>query len=239
MLNKFILILFLLLPLPLQAAVTYDNGASVSAFSVTSVSILGLTVTGSNTLALCGVAAYGPDPAGADSMIATAGSMTKDTDFTPYSNTDIALWKLAGVSGTQDFVFNSSTNQVVNLVCATFAGVDQSTPLGTAVTGDPFDGTGVSVTVPTNGLAWDISAASNAHDCSDGETPGSGQTSRLAACSVFSVTDGEIHIYSSTRSTSGAFTWTTPACCPVRGVIAVPINPFVIPLGTAATRRRS
>lgn len=233
--KKLFLLLFLLLSRPCWAAVGYDNTDAIFGQGVSSVTIVNYAVTGSNTLMLCGVGIFAGSGVGPDVTFNSVNVPLLDA-ANPYGVYTVSIYGLAGVSGTHDAVatFTDAANMVLG--CTTLTGVNQGTPVGATSEGNWTSET-ISVTVPTDGMGWDFSTAINAFDCSSGTTPGAGQTSRLAECSNFSVTDFEIMVYMSTRATTGNFDWDDPVCCPVTYTFAIPVNPAIATGAAARTRR--
>lgn len=165
--------------LPLfMGAVAFD--AKTTGTTTTSSLTITHTTTGSNRLLLCcaglsmqktitGVT-Y---PAGTNMTLHNAINFgTSDIDY-PRSE----IWKLAApAAGANDMVITESAAGYLNGCAISFTGVDQTTPVGTAVTAQGNGGNAVTVDVSSN--SGDIVVDSTAHWQSTSITAGAGQTER-------------------------------------------------------------
>lgn len=208
-----------------RAVVAIDTSDSVYGSGVLSVTST-YTVTGSNTLALCGTSQI-DSGLNVSTMTFNAVGMTNITRVQPYNTLEFSGWYKAGVSGTHDFVFTVDVlSSGISLSCTTFTGVDQGSPVGTYQSA--IAPSNVTFTVPANGLSWDW-GADYLPDCTGAPyTMGGGQTQIRNECLGSGLVP--IGIVSSYRSTTGDHTWSMYWV-----QIGAPINSAT----ATATRRRA
>lgn len=152
----------------------------------------------------------------------------------------LEMWALAtgDSSGSHDVVFtvNGGNGFHIAVGCASFSGVSQSAPLGTLLTSTNYVSSGVNVTVPVNGLGFDVASdLGSAVTPVVPQVPGASQVKRFEDWIEVGVTSA---IFSSTRTTSGLFNWTECTAggdCPYQTQLGIPINPFIVP---SVPRRR-
>lgn len=199
-------VLLIALPRLAEAAVGFSLADTISGHGITSLSIVSFGATGSGNAALCAVGSSNtPERPSGITWNGAAMTQIGNIDFggtSPYWS----VWRRAiGSSpGTHDFVVSFSGLVYYTVMgCSTYTGVDQATPNNTVNTDS---GSGLSETVPTNGIAvdWQSTAQGLAAggSCWD-QNAGSGQTERWDICMSGQPTLGE----SSDRTTSGSFSW--------------------------------
>lgn len=222
-----LLLLALLLFIPRLAlgAVAFDAVSSTGGIGVTSVTF-SHTVSGSNTLLLCGpvtTTSISSATFNAVSMGASVGTVSQGG----YSAT---LFSLAGAAtGAHNVIISLGTSANIAAGCMSFNGVHQTTPLGTPVTDSGVvDTLSATITIPTNGAGASIgfeSFLTGVHT--------SGNTERYDLENG----DGSLAGYGSSTVSSGsvAMSWTLDAADSYAGILAVPINQTV---AAPAARRK-
>jgi hypothetical protein len=220
------------------AAVSKETApAAVFGDSVSSLSISGYTVTcgGGNPLIAAAVG-------GTDETVNTTGvtynslALTQKTEM--IVDTDqgvIEVWYRVGTTGSaQTLTANFSTAGFYGFLAAqAYCGVDQASPLGTAVTvsGLAVDVT-VAVTVPANGMALGpmVVYGSDAIKTLTGHSGVTIETEANDSCCN--------QIAWTTRTATGncGATWAGPGAH--AGLICVPINPAAVVTGNYFMRRR-
>jgi hypothetical protein len=222
--HLFALFIAIFLTTPAWGAVGYDTSSTATGNGLSSLTISGYTVTGSNTVILCS-AAFSAGDTGVTSVTFSADALTSVGDASA-SNRSLTLWRRVGVSGTDDaeFVFDDAGPSNIVVGCSTFTGVDQVTPLGSASTSVDYSSSPVNITVPANGLGYDVAANYNqTPDPVGAQTAGGSQTKRFDAAFDDGGSGDNTALFSSTRSTSGTFTWASPGG-QFEAQIGVPIN---------------
>lgn len=198
-----ILLLWLLLPSTLAAAVVHTNNAQNTGDGggVTSASF-SLAVTAGNPLITCGV--LNNNAVVPDTVTFNSVAMTMVTSVNAGAAENLSLWRLAGQSGTATVQADFSTSVSVSIGCDAFTGADQTTPVGTASTGTDWTSP-VSITAPANGLAYNVVGSRIDVSCT-ALTAGDGQTKHVDVC--LDVSPEYFYVGSGSRSTSGAMGWT-------------------------------
>ncbi len=218
-------LLCLILYAPVFGAVAYDTSNTASSTGATSLTISAYAVTGSNTLMLCSAALLATDTDVTSVVFDGSQPLALVSDASGL-NESLTLWYRVGVSGTGDVVFSFADAGPGKTVvgCSTFTGVDPGTPLGSPVTGTDYVSAPVNITVPADGLGYDVAADYNqTPDPIVAQTAGGSQTKRLEDSITGGTGDNVAH-FSSTRAASGTFTWTAPGGQDSKQ-IGVPINP--------------
>lgn len=142
----------------------------------------------------------------------------------------------AGVQTVAKTISGSATSTASG--CTSLTGAHQTTPLGTAQfnTNDgDLTTSPPSITVPANGIAYDVVFFNNPDAGCQVPTPGGSQTLQLDFCA-----DGgagaQMIVAASTRATTGTMPWTNLAGA-FEGQIAVPISEASAPPSGTARRR--
>ncbi len=134
----------------------------------------------------------------------------------------VELWYLVAPStgaNTAQVNFSGSVD-LAAFNCSSLTGADPAAALGTALTtGDMV--TGLSCTVPTNGLCYDVAYAIQGNNGCAGRTP-SGGTERFDICYDDGPFSSNEHM-AATRATTGTMAWDHDSGN-YEGEIAVPIN---------------
>jgi hypothetical protein len=197
------------------------------------------TVTGSNTLLIC-LAAIG-DGGNVSSFTFNSVPLTisgSRDNGASYPSHRIEMWYLIAPATGAHTVSLTLPTAATRLVggCTSFTGANQSTPLGTPVT-NPSDGTvdasAISITVPTNGLAYGGVAFSNASGTCTAVTMVNGAMVKGFDTCVGVAADNATGS-SATRPSSGGISWTNLSGA-FASAIAVPISEAA---GTVAKPRR-
>jgi hypothetical protein len=215
------------------SAVSYDTSAHTGLLDATSASITNYTVTcpGGNAL-IIGTAHTSLTPPSVTGMTYNSVPLTSYSTLTNGTSGRMEMWRLiaptTGSAQTFTVTFASSANAEIGI--ASFCGVDQTTPLGTAVTQQgTLTSISDSITVPANGMAFEaLHADGGAHTL----TALSGATERWEAIPEY--TSG-----AQTRSATGNIGWdwdTSPFLYATH--IGAPINPAPAAAGAASVRRR-
>jgi hypothetical protein len=225
------LLLFLLGARFAYGAVAVDADSVASCTSCSSLS-WSHTVGGSATLLVCGVHPAHP--------VATAASYTFNAvglNFKTSVNSSggiLGMWSLpspATGSHTVEITMSEAADALVG-GCTSFTGAGS---LGTAVTatGDATVLSGVSVTVPANGMAFGLGSTTYSAACVN-EAPDTGNTERYELCA-----DGgggiTVDGFAVSRTATGTVNWTNRPSGAYEAVIGVPINEAAT--ATAARRR--
>ncbi len=136
------------------------------------------------------------------------------------------IWKLVNPPiGTANAVLSLSTSNPVTATVITYTGVDQTTPLGTSVTGGNGKGNSFSLTVSsaTNELIVDSFAVDgDATNTAPTPSAGSGQTI-LENIKPAIYLNGSVSSKAGASSTTMSWSWTGPKQQPAG--VAVPIRP--------------
>jgi hypothetical protein len=196
-----LLFFFLLAASPVFAAVGVDT-ASFSGCAGCSGDSWSHTVSGSDRLLLC--SAHLVNTVGVSTFTHNTDALTLKTNLLNV----LELWfRVAPDTGTNTVAVTIGGSDVMVGGCTSLTGADQSTPLGTAVTDSGHAlSTGISLTVPVNGMGYDVGYAGNASAGCAAQTPGAGQTEQFDTCAD----DGggnTIEGFASSRTTTGTFTW--------------------------------
>jgi hypothetical protein len=245
---KFILVLILLLVIPslprgelvepLHAAVAFDNASTAVSTGGTSLTWSHtVSAAGDNFLA-CGMSGEGGSSGEVTGITYNTVAMTLKTRY--YGALDpgpgLELFEQAGVSGpgTAHNVVLTNADAGVSYVgwCMSFTGVHQTTPSGSPVSNatDPLDSG--SVTVPTNGMAYEVANwGFGSVACETATAQASGQTKQFQNCS----SGNNIIGFGSTRTTTGNFTWNGSTTSHETSV-AVPLNEAAVTVGVARRR---
>ncbi len=140
--------------------------AVTSNFSIDATNTFSHTVSGADRLLLVSVIAA--DTAGISGVAYNAVPMTRVAEIDSYGR-QIELWKLvAPASGAHNVVVTMASGQESVATAASFTGVDQSVPLGTAVADAFVDQPGTSHSHATDSqvdaLVWDSFLRGSAQD---------------------------------------------------------------------------
>lgn len=237
--KRLFFILFCLIPRIALAAVTVDT-TSISAHNVTTESF-SHTITGTNTLLLCTVSGTNNRSIVSYTYDGTAMALVARADNVDSGNRYVAIYKLATGTGSgtaKTAEVNLSAIEAVIATCTSFTGVDQTTPTGTAATSYNSTGSAMpatSITIPANGLGFDVGMASMDSGCTD-QTPGGSQTQLHDSCDIDEASNSFGSVISATGSQS--FTWTiNVAGSNYWAQVAVPINGVTTGGGGVARRR--
>ncbi len=225
-------------PLGLDGAVSFGTGVA----NATSVTFSHTTGTGTNRLMLVGVSwnsntnsrtissvtfSYGSGPTVlnlSEKIVQETGSTTKRFTAIWYSTTEPPQ----NTTGTVTVTFSGTVSNGIVVGVANFAGVDQTTPLGTAKgANSAATGTTVSVTLDSlngNELVFD-SAFIGASTPPDPTVDPS--QSKLWTATV-SNTRGVGSTKDAASNSSVTMSWTTGTTAVVWAIAAVPINPATI-----------
>lgn len=136
------------------------------------------------------------------------------------------MWRLvASSTGANTVTFNmSDTFQAAVLVCSSFTGVDQTTPEGTPL-GNNDHATGTSLTVPADGIGYEVSAdQQSSTGCVTSQTAGGSQTTVLSPTCADAGAGNSTVGMASTISATTTPTWTDGGGGPWKTQILVPIN---------------
>lgn len=229
--------MFLLLPRLAFGAVAIVDAPSTG--SDTGGSVVNVTwshtVSGANTLLIC------------TAHVSSGGAVTATTGFTfngnnmlfkakrdngagtPTEYTEI-WYQIAPAAGTHtvSLSLNAGANNVVG-GCTSFTGVDQTTPLGTAVSNSSDGGieaTPWAITVPTNGMGYGVVTLGGSTAACPSATPNSsGMSAGYDAC-VGGSANYNATGASATRTTTGNFSWIQEPGA-YASAVAVPISPSV------------
>ncbi len=225
LLYSFTFVLLYFFTSPAYGAVAYDNSATQDGDGVGSITLVNFAVAATNPLVLCSVAQRGGS-ADISGVTYNSVAMTQvGSSIIQYTDYILSLWRLTGQSGTHNAVATySGTPTHGVLACMSFTGVDQASPVGTPQTTTDYV-TGVSITVPANGLGADFASAMQATlGCAKlVGTAGAGQTERFDGCSDRGATQS-IEIAGSTRSATGSFTWIETGGGAVEFQVGAPIS---------------
>jgi hypothetical protein len=228
-----LLLLMSLWPLSAWSAVSLDTHAHAGGVDTTSISINSYTVTcaGGNAIVI-GTAHIGLTPPSVTSMTYNSVPLTSYSTLTNGTSGRVEMWRLiAPTTGSaQTFAVTFSDMVIAEVGIASFCGVHQTTPLGTAVTQQgTLTSISDSITVPANGMAFEaLHADGGAHTL----TALSGATELWEAIPDY--TSG-----AQTRSATGNIGWdwdTSPFLYATH--IGAPINPAPAAAGAASVRRR-
>lgn len=205
----FFTLLLCLFASPCFAAVAYDASSSTNGSGLSSIGTTH-TTSGSNRLLVCTLfLASGGGAATVTGVTYNGVALTNKGSVSPDSTNYANMWFLvAPASGSNSWVFSldssANTDHVV-AGCVSFTGANQTTPLGTAQT--TYDiVTGLSVTVPTNGLGYDVAYSAYGSAGCVTRTPGGSQTQRFQECNNGGAANSLVGM-SSTISSSGTMNW--------------------------------
>lgn len=219
------------LPSAAFAIVAYDNSATNQGDLVPSLTITGFTVAATNPLILCASATHNQTTIG---VTFNSVAMTQvGSTITQAGTTFLNLWRLVGQSGTHNVVFTFATDITLEAAvgCASFTGVDQTTPIGTEQTGTGYHSgeSPITITVPTNGLGFNAVAAFGAGPgCGTLDPDGGSQTERYDVCydngpAVSTQTAGATISATNTPTwTDGGGAYTAQIGVPINEVAAAP-----------------
>lgn len=232
-------LLFFLLPRIAFGVVAYDtSGASGASGASPSSLSYSHTVTGANTLLICGVS-YKPGggPSTVSGMTYNAVAMTFGAaQITDATFAKVEVYYLAGAATgahTAQVNFSGGTPYSAIFDCSSFTGVDSTTPVGTLSTTSTAS-IGLSCSVPSDGLCYDVAFSIGGISGCAARTPGGSAVKRYDICDGGSAGDAIEH-YSSTIATTATMNWDADSGS-YEGQIVVPINAFVA-AGGAARRR--
>lgn len=200
-------------------AIAFDAAATGGAASASSVTF-SHTCTGSDLLLLVGVHLYNVNGATISSVTYNGIALTL-VDSAANSNRRVSLYRLvAPATGANDVVITlSGTEFEVNGGSMSFTGVDQTTPLGTAVAAN---GNSTTPTVDVSAATNDVVAAVLAIEHSGTLSVGAGQTSRYSA-----VGGGGWNKYAGSTepgATTTTMSW-SDTVGGAWGIVGVPIKP--------------
>lgn len=209
------------------AAVAFDaSGTGANSDSISTLSYTHTVVAGSNRLLICSVA-YAPTGAlrfVSGMTYGGAGLTFKSSQESSSTNGKVEMWYLvapATGANTAQVTFSGTVDGAA-FDCTSFTGVDAGTPLGTATTTNDMV-TGLSCTVPSSGLCYDVSyAAYGNNGCAGRAVQTGGQTERFDICWNNGLSNSIEHM-ASTRTTTGTMSWDHDSGN-YEGQIAVPIN---------------
>lgn len=175
-----------------------------------------VTVSGTNTLAIVGLQTLG-GPAVSNPLIG-AGTLTQITG-SPVGETYLYRYTAPSAgSQTAQFTLDVSSDWAIGVVI--LEGVDQATPVGTAVTDSNSEGTSLSAVVSSavGGMAVDV-----AFMVAGSLTVGAGQTQRVTQDSFNS---GLVSFGMSTEPGAASVTmsWSAAETFGDNALIAVPVN---------------
>lgn len=220
------------------AAVAHDASSSTTGAGVSSIGTTH-TTSGSNRLLVCTIfVATGGAAESTTGATYNGVALTNKATVSPDPQTYANTWFLiAPASGTNSWAFSlASSLNTDNIVagCDSFTGVNQTTPLGTAQTTLDIV-TGLSVTVPTNGLGYDVAYSAFGNAGCTTRTPGGSQTQGFQNCNNRGAAASLVSM-SSYISSSGTMNWDHDSGN-WEAQIAVPISEAVAPPPTARRRR--
>jgi hypothetical protein len=148
---------------------------------------------------------------------------------------------VAPSTGANTAEITLSGNANIVGACRSFAGVDQSAPLGTAVADSNTGGVALSatITLPAGGLGYDAGAQRTGTSCTLVTATGSNQTERYDLCDGDGPggnPDDDVGGFGSTNTSTGssAQSYTLTAGDGYVALVAVPINA----VAATATRRK-
>jgi hypothetical protein len=231
---KSILILILLLPGIAFAAVAKDVDSSSSGSGVSNIT-WSHTVTGSNTLIVClaAIANGGNVSSYTFNGVGLTISGTRDNGVSS-TGQRIEMWYLIAPAAGAHSVSLTLAIAADRLVggCTSFTGANQSTPLGTALS-NSADGdvetTAISITVPTNGLAYGGVAFGNATGACTTVTMLNGAMVKGFDTCVGAAGDNATGS-SATRPSTGGMSWVNLSGARA-AAIAAPISEAAAPSG--------
>lgn len=177
--KRFLVLLFLLLPVPVSAAITFDAMTSAIANGADTV-FVSHTVGGgcANPYLVANVGWYWGADTSVSGVTSTAGAMTQVSGghavilLTGTFN-EVDTWVRAGTTGAQTVTATMAAAPYdVALITRSYCGVHQTVSLGTPTTEGPTDGS-ISVAADVGELAIDAIIHNNFT-----MSPGSGQTQR-------------------------------------------------------------
>lgn len=203
--------------------VALDNCSTSSTTSGTSLT-WSHTVTGTNNYLVTTFHGVGGAVGEVSGITYNAVSMTLKQISTSASDPgpDVESFELvAPATGAHNVVIsNPDSVPYVGSACS-FTGVHQVTPSGTPVTNRADPLSSGTVTVPANGMAFEVGIWGQNSDCVAPVPQAGGQTSAFTAVCV--VTANNYLGFGSTRDTTGAFTWDTSGSAWTAST-AIPIN---------------
>ncbi len=167
--------------LPIHAwtfAVAFTTAGYNGDFS-TSVS-LSLTMSGSDRILVCNVSVY--NPLGTITGVTYDSVAMSEVSGSPLplllSSYSTSVWYLvAPNTGTHNAVATTNTTTIIDMICAQYTGVDQSTPLGTWAEASGSGSSPQTATVNISSASGEVVVDVVRSDAA-GATAGSGQTER-------------------------------------------------------------
>lgn len=208
------------------AAAATTTGSSNGPIS--SLSVAHTTGTGSNRLMLVALNYEDDGTAGINISGVTYGGVPLSLVLSRNSTQEVVtqVWRLvAPASGTANVVVTGTgiaSDDSLHVGVTTFTGVDQTTPLGTAVANS---GTGTAASVSVTAAAGDLVYATMALDDSRTSTSAAGQTDLFNAIQGTANNDGVRAVASTKAGAAGTVTssWTTGS--DAWSTVSVPIKP--------------
>lgn len=218
-----------------EAAITADAATSASTAAATATTLSwSHTVSGSDRILIVGVSVNGNTAVSTVTFAGTA--LTNIASANQGSSVSVSLWYLvnpAAGTGTVTVTTSGSARFVAGAV--SYTGVNQSSPLGTAVTDK---GSASSASLTTTSVANDLVVDLLAHRgdlTTNPITPGAGQTARWnTRTTMDSATTGVTGGASEKAGAAVTMTWTWPTSR-AWAAIAVPLKP--VPPDTTAPVR--
>lgn len=236
MLYFLLVLLSLLITVPAFAAVAVDANSESGCTNCISDSWLH-TVTGANTVLVCSSATT--DTRSISSFTHNSLVLTQHATATAGGSGSLILemWRrIAPTAGTQTVAITLSGTAAAHAAgCTSFTGAHQVNPLGTALNDGGTNDLTISpptVTVPSNGLAYDAVFFAFGDDGCATPTPGGSQTLQFDVCGNGGANASMI-LGTSTRVTTGTMSWSNLAAAYERQ-IAVPINEAAVGAGSRA-----
>lgn len=225
-----VLLLALLLSSPVWAIVAYDTTTTAQGSGITSLT-WSHTITGAN-VTLVATACWSPIAAFASTVnsiaynsvnLTAAGTIRNASEYTEA----VTKYAIAPATGAHNVVITMDDTANIVGMATSYTGAHQTTPVSNVTTGVDLSA-GVNVTVPTNGLTQDfactidttLSVASGGQTFRASNTLGGGT---------------EVMGATSTRSTTGSFTWSGSLSTSYDSQLGLAINETA---ATTAARRR-
>lgn len=217
--RRIILLCSLLIPRLAFGAVGFDAVSSATGTGVASLA-WNHTVTGANTLMLCGGHVWDFNGGTTiNTFTYNSQALTLVADATNVEQKVYAYRRTAPTTSTNQASVEFSNNVNIVFGCMTFTGADQSSPVGTAGTDtDDLGSLSASIVVPANGMGASFAGSREAGASCVNLT--SGNDERFDACN----NTFEAHGLGSTTASTGSLsmTWTVNAAR--SAMVAVPIN---------------